>query len=75
MGTGGRLVIPSHYRRRLGIAEGDDVIIVLEDDSLRIMTPEQAVRRAQRLIRQYVSPERRLSKELIEERRRESAYE
>ncbi len=75
MGTGGRIVIPSRYRERLGIAEGDDVVIVLEDDSLRIMTPEQAVRRAQQVIRRYVPPGRRLSQELIEERRRESVRE
>lgn len=75
MGTGGRIVIPLRYRQRLGIAEGDDVIIVLEDDSLRIMTPDQAVRRAQQVIRRYVLSGRRLSQELIEERRRESARE
>ena len=75
LGTGGRIVIPSYYRKKLGIAVGDEVVMVLEGDSLRIMTPDQAVRRAQQLIRRHVPAGRHLSQELIEERRGESAHE
>lgn len=69
LGAGGRLVIPGEFRAALGIAPGDTVIMVLESDGLRLLTPEQAVARAQALVRQYVAADRRLSDELVAERR------
>jgi AbrB family looped-hinge helix DNA binding protein len=68
---GGRIVIPAEYRRALGIKKGDEVTVSLEDDSLRVITPAQAVRRAQAAVRRYNATRRRLSRELIEERRQE----
>jgi AbrB family looped-hinge helix DNA binding protein len=72
VGAGGRLVIPGEYRAALGIAPGDVVVLVLERDGLRLLTPGQAVRRAQDLVSKYVGPERSLSDELIAERREEA---
>jgi AbrB family looped-hinge helix DNA binding protein len=71
--TGGRLVIPGRLRRAVGLAPGDEVVIVLDDQSLRILTPAQAVARAQALVGRYVAPGRSLSRELIEDRRSEAA--
>lgn len=70
-GDGGRIVIPVEYRKALGIKPGDEVILSLEEDGLRILTPQQAVKRAQALVRQYVPETRYLSEELIQERREE----
>lgn len=72
VGAGGRLVIPGEYRAALGIAPGDVVVLVLEPDGLRLLTPGQAVRRARDLVSKYVEPERSLSDELIAERKDEA---
>jgi AbrB family looped-hinge helix DNA binding protein len=65
----GRLVIPAPYRRALGIKAGDEVILRMEDDELRITTMKRRIERAQRRIRQYVKPGVSLADELIAERR------
>jgi AbrB family looped-hinge helix DNA binding protein len=75
IGKGGRIVIPSRYRRAIGAGEGDEVILSLEENGLRILTPQQAVRQAQELVRRYVPAGRSLARELLEERRREAERE
>lgn len=75
LGEGGRLVIPSEYRKALGIEAGDELVLVLEEDGLRVTTPQEGIRRAKALVRSYIPEGRRLSDELIEERRRESRIE
>lgn len=75
VGAGGRIVIPSSFRKRLGIEEGTEVTLVLEANAIRIMTPEQAVERAQQLVKPYARSRRSLSRELIRERRREAKGE
>lgn len=72
---GGRIVIPAEYRQVLGVQVGDEVILELDGKELRIFTLEQAIKRAQRLVSRYVSPERSLADELINERRREARRE
>ncbi len=68
----GRLVVPALIRRTMGLRAGDDVVFVLEDDGLRVLTAAQAVRRAQSLVRRHVPASRRLSEELIADRRTEA---
>lgn len=75
LGEGGRLVIPAEYRRALGVEAGDEVVLLLEEGGLRIITPQEGIRRAQAIVRSYVPQGRRLSDELIEERREESRRE
>ncbi len=65
----GRLVIPAPYRKALGIKAGDEVILRMKDDELRITTMKRRIERAQRRIRQYVKPGVSLADELIAERR------
>jgi len=65
----GRVVIPASYRKALGIKAGDQVILRMEDDELRITTMKRRIERAQRRIRQYVKPGVSLADELIAERR------
>lgn len=75
LGEGGRLVIPAEYRKALGIEAGDELVLVLEEDGLRVTTPQEGIRRAKALVRSYIPEGRRLSDELVEERRRESRIE
>jgi len=72
---GGRIVIPVEYRKALGLKPGDDVVLVLEENEVRLVTPRQAVKRAQALVRQYVSKDRMLADELIRDRRHEVRVE
>jgi AbrB family looped-hinge helix DNA binding protein len=65
----GRVVIPASFRKRLGIRIGDEVVLQLEDDELRIITLKCNIERAQRLVRKHVKPGTSLVDELIAERR------
>ncbi len=69
---GGRLVIPAAYRKALGLKPGDEVLLVLEDGEIRVVSARQAIARAQTLVRRYVPEARCLSDELIHERQEES---
>lgn len=72
IGAGGRVVIPAAFRRALGIAPGDEAIMQLDEGAVRILTPAQALKRAQGLIHEYLPKGANLAAELIAERRRES---
>jgi AbrB family looped-hinge helix DNA binding protein len=72
---GGRVVIPAEYRQALGLHVGDEVILQLEDNQLRLFTPRQAIRHAQAIVRQYIPQERSLAEELLAGRRAEAARE
>ena len=50
----GRVVIPASFRKALGINIGDEVVLRMEDDELRITTLKRRVERAQRLVRKHV---------------------
>jgi len=65
----GRVVIPASFRKALDINAGDEVVLRIEDDELRITTLKNRLEKARRRIRQYVKPGRSLVDELIAERR------
>ncbi|HSZ60997.1 MAG TPA: AbrB/MazE/SpoVT family DNA-binding domain-containing protein [Terriglobales bacterium] len=71
----GRVVIPASFRKALGINAGDEVVLRIEKDELRIMTMKSRVERAQRRVQSYVKPGRSLADELIAERREASRRE
>ncbi len=65
----GRVVIPASFRKALGINAGDEIVLRIQDDELRITTLKRRLERAQRRIRRYVKPGRSLVEELLAERR------
>lgn len=65
----GRLVIPASFRRALGIASGDTVVLRLDKGELKITTLRQRLKRAQEIVRKHVPPSVSLVDELIAERR------
>jgi AbrB family looped-hinge helix DNA binding protein len=71
----GRVVIPSSFRKFLGIEIGDEVVLRLEDDELRITTQQRRIRRAQKRARQYVKRGTSLVDELLVERRESAKHE
>jgi AbrB family looped-hinge helix DNA binding protein len=71
----GRIVIPASFRKALGINLGDEVVLRIEDDELRISTMKTRIERAQRLVRRHVKPGTSLVDELIVERRKAASDE
>lgn len=71
----GRLVIPAAIRKALDLLPGDEVVLAVEDDALRIVNPKRAVREAQDLIRRYIPEGEKLSEQLIAQRRVEADRE
>ncbi len=69
---GGRVVIPAALRKKLGFQVGDQVVLRVENDGLRVFTRKQAFQQAQDYVRSLVEPGVSLSEELMEERRAEA---
>jgi AbrB family looped-hinge helix DNA binding protein len=72
---GGRLVIPARFRREMGIGAGDTMIVEVANGELRVRSLSQAIKRAQRIVSQFVPAESSLVDELIADRRREADRE
>ena len=72
---GGRLIVPAAFRRAMGVAKGDMVVMELHGDELRVRPARSALRRIQESLRPLAPGpgELLVSDELIEERRREAA--
>jgi AbrB family looped-hinge helix DNA binding protein len=73
IGAGGRLVIPAEIRRELGLAEGEPVVMRVEDGELRIWSVREGIRRVQERMKPYIIPGKSVVDELIAERRAENA--
>ncbi|MGI8785731.1 MAG: AbrB/MazE/SpoVT family DNA-binding domain-containing protein [Acidobacteriota bacterium] len=73
--AGGRIVIPAGFRRELGADVGDEVILRLVAGEIHVLTPSQAIRKAQALVRNSIPKGRSLVKELLQERRKEAKRE
>ena len=73
---GGRVVIPAEFRKALGVGIGDEMVIELQGDELRLRSRQDAIKRVQAMVRKYIPDENRsLADELIAERREEAARE
>jgi AbrB family looped-hinge helix DNA binding protein len=72
IGPGGRLVIPAAQRRELGLEVGDQVVMRVEDNELRISSLDQRIERVQALVRKYNRKGEMLSESLIRDRRAET---
>ncbi len=75
MNDQGRIVIPARFRRALGLAGGDELIVRVEDGSLRLQRIEDVAAEAQEIVARYVGDDRSLVDELIAERRQAAAAE
>jgi AbrB family looped-hinge helix DNA binding protein len=71
----GRVVIPAPFRKALGIEIGDEVVLRIEDDELRITTQQRRIRRAQSRARKYVKRGTSLVSELLAQRRKAARNE
>lgn len=71
----GRVVIPSELRAALGIQAGDELVMRIEDDELRITTLKRRIERAQNQVARYKKRGRSLVDELIAMRREAARHE
>lgn len=71
----GRVVIPASFRKALGINIGDEVVLRIQDDELRISTQRHRIQRAQRRARRYIKNNKSLVEELLAERRQAAKSE
>jgi AbrB family looped-hinge helix DNA binding protein len=71
----GRVVVPAAIRARHNIRAGDTLVIRSHNNGLELRTYDQLMRDTQDYFSSLVPAGRRLSDELIEERRREAETE
>jgi bifunctional DNA-binding transcriptional regulator/antitoxin component of YhaV-PrlF toxin-antitoxin module len=69
---GGRLEVPAAFLEALGLSAGDRVQLVLEGDSLRVLTHDAALRELQAQAEPFVPDDAGLVDALLAERRAES---
>jgi AbrB family looped-hinge helix DNA binding protein len=73
--SAGRVLIPASSRQRLGIGQGDEVLVEVDDRGIRITTAAQALKEAQDYFATIKKPGESIVDELIRERREEAARE
>jgi AbrB family looped-hinge helix DNA binding protein len=71
----GRIVLPVRLRKALEISGGDEIILRLENDSIRLIPLRKAVKLAQTAVGKYVPEGVSLVDALIEERQEEARHE
>ncbi len=71
---GGRLVIPARYRKALSLTTGEELVLRIQDNELRVVPASQALARARRLVKKHVR-RKTLTAELIAERRKQASEE
>ena len=54
LGPGGRVVIPAVFRKAMQVKEGDRLMARVVDGELRLITPEMAIRLAQKMVRETI---------------------
>ena len=67
------MVIPAPQRRQLGLEAGDEVILTIEDNELRVSSLRHRLERVQALVRKHNPRGEKLSEALIRDRRVEAA--
>jgi AbrB family looped-hinge helix DNA binding protein len=70
----GRVLIPANARQRLGIEQGDEVIVEIDERGLHITTAQQALKEVQAYFA-TIKTSGSIVDELIRERRQEAARE
>lgn len=74
--SGGRLQLPADFRREMGIADGDVVVMEVKDGALVVTPYLEVIKRVQERLRKYAPTDGTLvSDELIADRRAEAARE
>ena len=73
--SGGRFVLPSKLRKELQIKAGDEIVLRLENGTIRLVPLHQAVIIAQQTVKKYVPQGTSLVADLIHARKEEAVHE
>ncbi|MBX9879152.1 MAG: AbrB/MazE/SpoVT family DNA-binding domain-containing protein [Candidatus Obscuribacterales bacterium] len=68
----GRLLIPAVLRKELDLRPGDEVLLRIQDDELRIGSLKSALKQSRKLVKKYIKTNVSLSTSLIRDRRSEA---
>jgi AbrB family looped-hinge helix DNA binding protein len=71
----GRVVLPAELRKELGIEDGQDVLFSRTEHGIQITTLDEAIRKAQEMVRRYVPEGTSLVGDLHEARRKDSTFD
>ena len=72
---GGKISIPSLYRKKLQFKDGEEVLLDIKNDTLVISSVRYALEKARQTVNRYHSTDESLVDKLIAERREEAKYE
>jgi hypothetical protein len=70
--SNGCIQIPDGVRRSWGVSAGDEILMSLDGQELRLFTRKSGLRLAQSIVSRYLRPGESLADELIRDRRREA---
>lgn len=71
----GRILLSAAIRKQLGIAPGDEVVLRIEGDELRVAAVGAAVRRAQTAVRRHLREQGSLADDVIAMRKQDARRE
>ena len=72
---GGKISIPSLYRKKLQFKDGEEVLFDMKNDTLVISSLRCVLQKSRQLVNQYHPTDESLVDKLIAERREEAQYE
>jgi bifunctional DNA-binding transcriptional regulator/antitoxin component of YhaV-PrlF toxin-antitoxin module len=72
---GGRLIVPAAFRKEMGLAKGDAVVMEMHGDELRVRPAKSALKRLREKLRGSAPGDVSVVDEFIAERRRASGDE
>jgi AbrB family looped-hinge helix DNA binding protein len=75
MAANGRLVIPANVRSELGMQDGGNFLVHVQNEQICLEPLRAAVARAQAIVRRYVPETASLVGDLTEDRRRAAEIE
>lgn len=73
--SSGRVRLPVQLREQLGVSHGDSIVVVADQNEIRLETAAQALLKAQEYFDSFVPDGVSLADELLAERRAEAASE
>lgn len=75
MAVGGRVVVPAAVREELGLAEGDPLVLTVDDGTVRIETYARNVERLRAQVRTMIRPTGDLVDRFLADKRAEAMRE
>jgi bifunctional DNA-binding transcriptional regulator/antitoxin component of YhaV-PrlF toxin-antitoxin module len=72
----GRVILPSWWRKDAGVGPSAELLVAVDESGALVLeTRDQGLRRARALVRKYIPAARKLSDELVRDRRKEASVE